>query len=534
MKKKLGLFYKLIMLVIAVVMIALMIMMLFMREYITKREYLRVEEKIELISKRVAGEELIKHALLHKDFSGVVQQYANEILKETGTDFVVVMDTNFIRYSHPTESIIGEQFSNVEDAEQTITQGNHLSRIQGTMGLGVRYFTRIYNQNNDIIGIVCVGYRQVTVENLILEAQVYLVVLMMAGLVVASLLAYVFSKWLKKILLNLEPEEIAKVALQRQLISNHITEGMVAIDISKRVLVINDSAKQILKKASVKYTINENDTLDVLFYQMFFADILDTKKDVIDVQIVLNDVDILLNRKCIYLNNNLYGAVITFKDQSQMQSLITELSQTEKYNDVLRAQSHHFMNQMHVLQGLIELKNYEEVSNYLSFLQKTQHEQLGFLSDKIKVPTIVGLLLSKIEESREKNVNIVIDTDTNLSNYTQYNYIYNELTIILGVLIDNAIEAVKSVKQKNIVVYMLLNQEENVLLCQVTDTGVGIKKEQIENIATLGYSTKGENRGYGLYSVKNIVEKYKGSLDIDVNRSVGTKVMIEIPLTEEV
>lgn len=36
----------------------------------------------------------------------------------------------------------------------------------------------------------------------------------------------------------------------------------------------------------------------------------------------------------------------------------------------------------------------------------------------------------------------------------------------------------------------------------------------------MGYSTKGEGRGYGLYNVKNIVDKYKGKIQISLDDDI--------------
>lgn len=47
-----------------------------------------------------------------------------------------------------------------------------------------------------------------------------------------------------------------------------------------------------------------------------------------------------------------------------------------------------------------------------------------------------------------------------------------------------------------------------------------------------GYSTKGENRGYGLNAVDTIVKKYNGLIDVESEVS-KTKFTIEIPIKEE-
>ena len=36
----------------------------------------------------------------------------------------------------------------------------------------------------------------------------------------------------------------------------------------------------------------------------------------------------------------------------------------------------------------------------------------------------------------------------------------------------------------------------------------------------MGYSTKGEGRGYGLYNVKNIVDKYRGKIQISLDDDI--------------
>ena len=240
----------------------------------------------------------------------------------------------------------------------------------------------------------------------------------------------------------------------------------------------------------------------------------------------------LVNRNAIYQNGKLYGAVVTLRDQSEMKKLITELSGTEKYNDSLREQSHHFMNKLHVLHGLIEMKSYDEVEKFISYLKDDYHDKIGYISESIKVPAIAGFLLAKVREAKQKNISLLIDPDSMILNQEGLDELFNELLIILGVLIDNSMESISEKEDGKIVVYLYLNTDENILLCSVYDNGCGISKDILENVFERGYSTKGENRGYGLDAVDTIVKKYNGL--IDVESEVGkTKFTIEIPIEEE-
>ena len=65
---------------------------------------------------------------------------------------------------------------------------------------------------------------------------------------------------------------------------------------------------------------------------------------------------------------------------------------------------------------------------------------------------------------------------------------FNELLIILGVLIDNSMESIGNKEGGKIVVYLYLNTEENILLCKVYDNGSGISKDILENVIERGYS----------------------------------------------
>jgi CitB family two-component system sensor histidine kinase MalK len=50
---------------------------------------------------------------------------------------------------------------------------------------------------------------------------------------------------------------------------------------------------------------------------------------------------------------------------------------------------------------------------------------------------------------------------------------------------------------------------------------------------TRGMSTRGENRGYGLYLVERIIEKRNGSIEIISDLGTGTTFIVELPYTSK-
>ncbi|MBR2895286.1 MAG: histidine kinase, partial [Oscillospiraceae bacterium] len=64
------------------------------------------------------------------------------------------------------------------------------------------------------------------------------------------------------------------------------------------------------------------------------------------------------------------------------------------------------------------------------------------------------------------------------------------------------------------------------VLITVDDTGKGIKSEDIDNIFVMGYSTKGEGRGTGLYQIKSMVENFGGKITVESQEGVGSSFSV--------
>jgi signal transduction histidine kinase len=67
---------------------------------------------------------------------------------------------------------------------------------------------------------------------------------------------------------------------------------------------------------------------------------------------------------------------------------------------------------------------------------------------------------------------------------------------------------------------------------EVSDTGIGIKPENIPQLFRLGFTTKSKGYGIGLYSVKNIIDRHNGSVDVVSKMDKGTTFRIRLPLAQ--
>lgn len=492
-----------------------------------ERETNIVRQKITETARIVADDPRVIKAIAKADFSGVVQEYTINIMNQTNVDFIVVMNKELIRFSHPIESVIKERFSNIEDASQALSGVEHFSNQKGVLGDGIRFFTPIYDEQNLIVGIVCVGYTQQTVSQQLSEVQHRLILGGSIGLSIGLIGSLILAQKIKKVLLGLEPLEIAAQVQEREIINDAVKEGIIAIRLDKTVLLTNKNVLQLFEEAKLKNVAVNGELLDDYIYDLLFRQVLENNELIINKPHTMNQLQLIVSVAPIFIKDNLYGAVATLQNRTEIENLLRELTNIEQYVDSLRAQRHNFMNQLHVITGLIDLEKFKDVTNYVRVLNCDYHEQIGFLSDKIKTSAMVGFFLGKFSEAKEQGVTLSMDSDSYFPNVEITQFIHS-LLIAIGVLLDNAYEAVQQSESKNVSFYIHYNNSEKVITIKVRDSGSGMTKAVQKKVFERGFSTKGVKRGYGLDTLQSIVNDYNGIIDLYSTLGKGTTFNIEV------
>lgn len=99
--------------------------------------------------------------------------------------------------------------------------------------------------------------------------------------------------------------------------------------------------------------------------------------------------------------------------------------------------------------------------------------------------------------------------------------------VFLNILI-NACEAMP--KGGRITVSSRYLSDEQKVVIEIEDTGVGIEKEYLDKIFDPFFTTKEKGTGLGLSVVYGIVTAHKGELKVESNKAEGTKVIIKLPV----
>jgi sensor histidine kinase regulating citrate/malate metabolism len=156
----------------------------------------------------------------------------------------------------------------------------------------------------------------------------------------------------------------------------------------------------------------------------------------------------------------------------------------------LRSQRHEFMNRLHMIAGLIRMKEYDLVAEIINEVNDEQQRVLDFFLARIKDSAVVGILLGKLHRANELGIQLVIDPQSHLQECCNQ----RELVVtILGNAIENSFEAVMDSPNKAIqpLVTVYINDETENLIIQVRDNGPGINPEIKEHVMEDGSVPRG-------------------------------------------
>lgn len=192
-----------------------------------------------------------------------------------------------------------------------------------------------------------------------------------------------------------------------------------------------------------------------------------------------------------------------------MQESLTNLIQL---NYELRAARHDYLNHMQVVYGLLELKEYQELKEYLKPLYKDMMKTGKAL--KTSKPALNALLMAKMEEAERKQIDVYVEVKSDLEFLNIEDW---QLCKILSNVIDNAITALRKISGEKKIEIDINESRENYIFV-VANNGPAIPEEMQNSIFKRGFTTKKEEgHGIGLAIVADILKENEGSIDVKSN-----------------
>lgn len=482
-------------------------------------------DKALAVARTLADSPEIRQGLMKKPEESGIQAIAEAVRKRNDMLFIVVTDMKSLRYSHPEAQRIGQPFKG-DDILLALDGKENVAINRGFLAKALRVFTPIYDENHQQIGVVAIGQELSRVTEQINDSRGSIIWSVLFGVLVGLLGTWVLVKVLKRILFGLEPYEISTLFEQRQAMLQSIKEGVIAVDASGEVTLINEAAQNLLNYRKLQDDAKLS-TLSHAWSQVVdLSEVLRDGTPHRDEEINVKDRLLLINTVPIRSNGKIIGAISTFRDKTEVRQLMQRLDGMVNYADSLRERSHEFMNKLHVILGLLHLKSYKQLEDYIIKTANNYQEEIGSLLGKIKSPVIAGFLLSKINRTSDSGHKLLISHDSQLPDSGNEDQIAVLITV-LGNLIENAIDALEGQTEGEISVS--LYYRNGWLHCEVNDDGPGIEPDRIDSIFEKGVSSKGTERGVGLALVKQQVESLGGNISVESEPGVFTQFFVQIP-----
>ena len=318
-------------------------------------------------------------------------------------------------------------------------------------------------------------------------------------------------------LLNINTDAVANIPLYRFLF-------LLLVYTNIFIIII------FLKKfKNVKLSLDLFDTLDKktlrILYANIFVGFLTLGLQLIITAFYMDIVPLVITiLSFILLVLFLILCIYSFTRMIKLANTRRDLESAEEYNksleilyDKVKGFKHDFDNIISTLDGFIETNDMNGLKNYFEDVKKDCKvtNNLSIINPRtINNPGIYSLLNNKYFKATNLGINFEIEYFLDLNKLDINLY---QLSRILGILIDNAIEEAEKCNDKVVKVSFIRESRNNRAIIIVQNT-YSNKDVDIEKIFVKGESSKQNHSGIGLWEVRNYVKKSK-NLDLFTSKS---------------
>lgn len=483
-------------------------------------------------SRMVAVTPFVVRALERGQLDPQVDTLANTIRRRVGADFIVIADKRGVRWSHPNPAQVGRPLTEVgrQGAGNNEPPGEdfapmhgreQISVSQGSLGTSIRAKVPVFSAGGQVIGLVSTGYLLPTVLSSAARVTATLWPWLGLGLVGALACSMWVSRKIRRELLELEPVQIAALVQQHRAVLDALHEGVLVLTPDGTVSAANPLAARLL---GLKKTANPP-AVARIWPALAGSGLLTAPRGNADMPLPLGQTPVMVSSMPCGA-----GRVVTFRDRAEFTRIAEQLTHSRELTDLLRAQSHEFMNRLHTIAGLIYLNRSQEALRLISG-QAEQTSNVQELLSCIEVPAVAALIIGKFARAHEKRVQFILEPGSALG--PAWEGVAGDVLVpVLGNLLENAFEAAQEYRPLGSAqVRLMIGEDPQGLEIEVRDNGGGVPSEILTQPGDPRVSTHGPDRGYGLPLVRRTLAAVGGSVR-HLRRGEQTIFRVSLPFLE--
>ncbi|RYB91958.1 sensor histidine kinase [Nocardioides oleivorans] len=471
------------------------------------------------VARSVADSPFVREEVRSPDPTAALQPFAEEVRIDTATDFVVIMDPDRIRWTHPDTSQIGRRFvGGIGDAlgGQVFTE-----EYAGTLGPSVRAVVPVVD-DGDVVALVAVGITVDRIDERLREDLPGIALAALVTLLAGLLGAWLIARRLRRQTHGMGEREITRMYEYYRAVLGAVREGLLLVDSELRVQLVNDEAVRLLALP----TPVEGRSLTELGLPPGLVAAVERRSAAADQTYVMGQQVLVFSTSPAYWRQAEVGAVVTVRDRTELQAVTGELDLVRGLTESLRAQSHEAANRLHTIVSLVEMGRPEQA---VEFATSELHVAQGFADElvaAVEEPVLAALLLGKTAQAAERG--IALDLEGELPADLPVDS--RDLVTIVGNLVDNAFDAVagtRSARPQR--VRVVLHGDHDHLRIEVDDSGPGIPAQDRDHVLDRGWSSKAdEGRGLGLAIVTQVVSGHGGTLEVTDSDLGGARFVLDV------
>lgn len=476
----------------------------------------KIDDTLESMVTTIAISPAVQNALLSGEAAPDLSDYLDDLVEAMeDLDVITIADKNAIRVYHVNKDRVGGHF--VGGDEGRALQGeSYFSDATGTMGYQHRYFCPVFDHDGTVLGFVMGSTTQTRMEELRHRIAVTYLNLMLTLTVCTLLFSAALALYLNHILRGAKPEDLVKTYLTQSDVLNSLDEGLVSLDPTGRVRLVNQTAAQALGK-------KEELLLGADVDELLRLESGESLKGISGENLLTSRPNILINSIQVKNSSRWARQVLILKDRSELRRQAEQLGGTRHIVSALRANNHEFINRIQVIAGLLQMDRAADALDYIGAVSAEHAQTISPVLQLIHNANVAALLLGKLNNMRELDIRLTLLGNSQLPEHSRY-LTTHELVTVVGNLLENAIEAVNAQSlDLDRRVVLQITEDETGLLIEVSDSGEGIREDVLPRIFDPGYSTKATHgRGVGMGLVKSIVERNGGTIEVDSEPMAGS------------
>jgi PAS domain S-box-containing protein len=453
------------------------------------------------------------------------------VRRDSGTDFVVVMSLDRVRYSHPDPAQIGGRF--IGDLGGAPQGRPFTEEHTGTLGPSMRAVVPVWSgpagaSGSRVVALVSVGITTQRIEQALASRlpSIALAATLVLGL--GLLGAWLISRRLRRQTHGLGEQEITRMYEYYDAVLHAVREGLVLVDTSGRVSLVNEEAERLL---GLHDPVVGRSVADLGLPESLTRAVLSTDRrpDTAhrDEIHLVDDAVLVVNVAPAQWDGREVGSVVTLRDHTEIQAVAGELDTVRGLAESLRSQNHEAANRLHTVVSLVEMGRTDDALEFateeLEVAQLLTDRVVGAVTD----PVVSALLLGKTAQAAERGIQLRLGERTEV---TGLPVSQRDAVTIVGNLLDNAMDAVGQASSRVVLVEVAASATG--LTARVSDSGPGLTSEVSDQVFERGWSTKTSDgpvgRGLGLALVVQAVRKYDGRIEVGTSELGGAELVILI------